>query len=77
MDAITLKQIAKEVISEMGDQGTCCIGMRLRQNGRTITEGIVQGNMTNYAYFDRVKAHLIENEGAKESDFSIEHGYMD
>jgi hypothetical protein len=70
-------QIAKEVITELGDRGTCCMGMELRYNGLLIATGICQGNTTNYEYFKRIKATMVEFEGANESRFEIEHGVMD
>lgn len=73
---ISISDIRRAVLDEMGDQGTCVAGMKLRYEGRFIDDQIVQGSVTNEVYFQRIKEAMIA-QGANESKFEIEYGWMD
>src|ERR1700681_1702239 len=48
----------KIILAQYGDIGTCVLGMRLIYKSVPIAEGIVQGNTTNYHFFDEVQKQL-------------------
>ncbi len=66
----------KKVMSEMGDKGTCVIGEKFFYYGRVIAQGIVQGCLTNEAYFELMRMELIKI-GYRPEGFSIDYGVMD
>lgn len=74
----TIIQESKDkILREVGDKGTCVMGMGLRYNGATIATQIAQGSITNELYFEEVKSRLIAEKNYEESRFSIEWGRMD
>lgn len=72
-----IKESKEKILREVGDKGTCVMGMALRYNGATIATQIAQGSITNENYFHEVKMRLITELNYDESRFSIEWGRMD
>ncbi len=67
MERINFQQIIAEskakILKEVGDKGTCVIGMRLIYKSVPVAEQIAQGSITNELYFDEVKGRLVEELG--------------
>jgi len=72
-----IERAKKQIYSRYGDIGTCVLGMRLIYKSVPIAEQIVQGNTTNYHYFEEVQKQLIEKLGYVADGFVIEDGHMD
>jgi len=72
-----IQESREKILREVGDKGTCVMGMALRYNGATVATQIAQGSITNELYFDEVKSRLIAEKNYEESRFSIEWGRMD
>lgn len=71
------RAIAAEVLAEIGDSGTCVGGMKLYFRKVLIAEGIAQGSLTNYEYFERVTDNFIKFAGASKADFTTDEGWID
>lgn len=72
-----IQESREKILREVGDKGTCVMGMALHYNGATVATQIAQGSITNELYFDEVKSRLIAEKNYEESRFSIEWGRMD
>ncbi len=72
-----IAEAKKTIRSLYGDIGACVLGMRLIYKSVPIAEQIVQGDTTNYHYFEEVKKQLIEKLGYAPDGFVTEHGHID
>jgi hypothetical protein len=68
-----IDEIIKETYKEMGDKGSCVLGMCLKVNGKKLVDQICQGSLTNEVIFDRIK-NLLELRGKR---ITIDYGIMD
>ena len=72
----TIECVGLKTYDDMGDKGTCVMGMKLHYNGKQIADQICQGSLTNEEFFKRVIEHYV-SEGKYREQFHIEHGMMD
>lgn len=72
----TIECIGLKTYDDMGDKGSCVMGMHLHYNGKQIADQICQGSLTNEEFFKRVIEHYV-SEGKYRDQFHIEYGMMD